>query len=209
MSFLSGNSLYRAFLWQNGAMTDLGTLNGPHSHAYDISNSGYVVGIASLADGSRHAFRYALSPGGSVVARTDLGTLGGDHSVAYAVSENGSVVGTSDWRAFLWQAGSMTDLNSLIAPDAGWELTHATAINEAGQIAGRGKLHGHDRAFVLTPIVSGDINADGRVDIDDLFMLLNAWGPCNPPPVLCPEDIDRDGDVDVDDLFTLVANWSA
>jgi hypothetical protein len=47
--------------------------------------------------------------------------------------------------------GSMHDLNNLIPPGSGWELVEATAINDAGQIAGSGRLGGKMRAFLLTP----------------------------------------------------------
>jgi hypothetical protein len=53
-----------------------------------------------------------------------------------------------------------------------------------------------------------DLNGDGIVDIDDLFMLLAAWGPCADPPATCPADIDFTGDVGIDDLFFLLSQWS-
>jgi hypothetical protein len=36
----------------------------------------------------------------------------------------------------------MHDLNNMIAPGSGWELTDATAINDNGQISGSGVLNG-------------------------------------------------------------------
>jgi len=61
-------------------------------------------------------------------------------------------------RAFVWSAtGGFQDLNSLIPGDSGWTLESATAINDRGEIAGRGDLHratsGHDddRGFLLLP----------------------------------------------------------
>jgi hypothetical protein len=48
-----------------------------------------------------------------------------------------------------------------------------------------------------------DINGDGFVNVDDLFLLLNAWGPCDG----CPEDITDDGLVNVDDLFAVINHW--
>ncbi|UCD76841.1 MAG: VCBS repeat-containing protein [Phycisphaerales bacterium] len=53
----------------------------------------------------------------------------------------------------------------------------------------------------------GDVNDDGVVDIDDIFAILAAWGPCDDPED-CPEDINGDGMVDIDDLFEVLANWS-
>jgi hypothetical protein len=61
-------------------------------------------------------------------------------------------------RAFVWTAtGGFQDLNSLIPSDSGWTLESATAINDRGEIAGRGDFHratsGHDddRGFLLIP----------------------------------------------------------
>ncbi|UCD76442.1 MAG: hypothetical protein JSV91_05855 [Phycisphaerales bacterium] len=48
-----------------------------------------------------------------------------------------------------------------------------------------------------------DINGDDVVDIDDLFQVLNAWGPCDD----CPEDINRDGLVDIEDIFEVLGSW--
>src|SRR5690606_8916828 len=44
-----------AFLWENGVMTDLGTLGGANSSAARISDNGLIVGWAENADGDRRA----------------------------------------------------------------------------------------------------------------------------------------------------------
>jgi probable HAF family extracellular repeat protein len=46
----------------------------------------------------------------------------------------------------------MEDLNSLIPANSGWLLKQASAINDAGQIAGYGTIHGETHAFLLTPM---------------------------------------------------------
>ncbi|UCD75022.1 MAG: DUF362 domain-containing protein [Phycisphaerales bacterium] len=48
-----------------------------------------------------------------------------------------------------------------------------------------------------------DANNDGVVDIDDVFAVLAAWGPCDE----CPEDVNYDGVVDIDDIFEVLADW--
>ena len=48
----------------------------------------------------------------------------------------------------------------------------------------------------------GDINGDGKVNTEDLLMLLAAWGNNGGP-----EDINGDGIVNVEDLLLLLANW--
>ena len=48
-----------------------------------------------------------------------------------------------------------------------------------------------------------DLNGDGKVNIDDLFQILGAWGMCDD----CPEDLNDDGKVNIDDLFVILGEW--
>ena len=48
-----------------------------------------------------------------------------------------------------------------------------------------------------------DVNLDGVVNIDDIFVILAAWGTCE----ACPEDVNNDGFVDIDDVFVVLGNW--
>lgn len=71
----------------------------------------------------------------------DLGALPGDvRSEALGINEKGQVVGLSidadhNTRAFLWQDGVMTDLNTLL-PAGSPVLLYANDINNRGQITG-------------------------------------------------------------------------
>jgi hypothetical protein len=49
----------------------------------------------------------------------------------------------------------------------------------------------------------GDINNDNTVGINDLLVLLAAWGP-NPGH---PADLNGDNTVGINDLLTLLAEW--
>src|SRR5262245_24796014 len=66
-----------AFLWRNGAMTDLGTLGGAISYAFAVNDSDQVVGTSQTgaldANGNPifHAFLWQNG------AMTDLGALAG------------------------------------------------------------------------------------------------------------------------------------
>jgi len=56
----------------------------------------------------------------------------------------------------------------------------------------------------------GDLDNDNDIDVDDLLLLLDAWGPCDDPcPPNCLGDIDSDCTVGVSDLLTLLTNWTA
>lgn len=52
------------------------------------------------------------------------------------------------------QIASVRGLNELIEPTLGWDLKHATAINDAGQIIGTGTHAGQSAAFILSPPVT-------------------------------------------------------
>jgi len=144
--------LSHAFLYQDGVMTDLGTLGGSFSLATAINDHGQVVGNAWV-DGSEHAFMYA---DGIMV---DLGTLGGRRSFANAINASGVVVGNAndsedfDYFAFIYEAGIMTNLNSLIDPALGWTLHSATGVNDSGQIAAYGCRDGECGALLLDLLV--------------------------------------------------------
>jgi probable HAF family extracellular repeat protein len=92
---------------------------------------------------------------------SDLGTLGFAHSRATDVNALGQIVGfastfanfpTFGGAAFLWENGTMHDLNQLIAPGSGWDLRSAEGINDSGQITGYGIIGGETHAFLLTPV---------------------------------------------------------
>jgi probable HAF family extracellular repeat protein len=149
---IPGPSGFHAFMW-NGSMHDLGALPGYQwSAGLSIANGGMVAG-------------YSVNPGGLQLATVwgsggplSLGTLPGDRgSVATGVNPSGWVVGRSftDPTAlphpFLWTAGTMQPLQSLVPPSSGWRLFDATSINELGQIGGDGVLDGHVRGFLLSP----------------------------------------------------------
>ena len=88
----------------------------------------------------------------------DLGMLPGDRSsLARGINASAQIVGESVGvdgvsRAVLWQAGSLSDLNTRIPTGSGWVLTSASAIDDAGRIAGTGLHNGQPRAFLLTPV---------------------------------------------------------
>jgi len=47
-----------------------------------------------------------------------------------------------------------------------------------------------------------DLNGDGRVDIEDIFLLLGAWGEAGGPA-----DVNGDAVVDLDDVFFILGAW--
>ncbi|MHC4219333.1 MAG: IPT/TIG domain-containing protein [Planctomycetota bacterium] len=55
-------------------------------------------------------------------------------------------------------------------------------------------------------LITGDIDGDGTVGVNDFLALLAAWGPCDDCGS-CPADIDGDCQVGVNDFLILLANW--
>lgn len=136
MSSLAGDVMNHAFFWEDGVMTDLGTLGGNNSQAIWINDAGVVVGSADLQGSQIHD---------AVIWRHgkihDLGTVPGDPcSRGRGLNSRGQVVGGSSdcrnfLRAFVWEEGGpMLDLNTLIAPGSGFQLTNAFNINDRGEI---------------------------------------------------------------------------
>jgi probable HAF family extracellular repeat protein len=122
ISFAAQEEDPTAFLWQNGVITDLGTLGGPYSGASAINDSGQIVGYTYSPYSSGDTSRAVLWEQGSIV---DLGPGG-----ATDINASGQVVGSSG-HAFLWQDGIMRDLGTL-----GGSWSSASAINDAGQVVG-------------------------------------------------------------------------
>lgn len=132
-----------AVLYRNGSFELLVPLGYGDSAVHGLNDRGQAVGgipNQTSAHGS-HAFLY---DDGTMI---DLGLLwtGSDDSIASDINNHGQVVGNglvridavhSGWHGFLYDRhGGMVDLNTLIDADGGWVITHANAINDAGQIA--------------------------------------------------------------------------
>ena len=131
-----------ALLWEKGTVTDLGNLGGSGgiagNHACAINNQGKVVGHSELTNETTfHGFLWTNETG-----MRDLGTLPGDYaSASLGINNGGVVVGASmdanfNPRAFVWENGVMTDLNTLIPADSALYLLLAESINSSGEIIG-------------------------------------------------------------------------
>ena len=101
------------FRTTQGAVTLIGALPaGDESHATALNRNEQVAGWSETAEGP-HAVLWTAQGG-----LQDLGTLGGCCSWAYGISDQGAVVGASrtaagELRAFIWNAGAMTELGVL------------------------------------------------------------------------------------------------
>ena len=156
----------RAVLWRGGAVIDLGSLGGSlNNFPFDINNQDEVVGDSDLAgDTTQHAFLWTNQDG-----MQDLGVLPGDtDSSTESINNRGRVAGVSyttvSSRAFLWQNGVMTDLNTLACPGSIF-LANALGINDQGLIIGdtvtsSGEVH----AYLATPTDECDSKAPSSAE---------------------------------------------
>lgn len=132
------------FLWNDGLMTDLGSLRSvDYRTTFQPDNLGKVVGWFRRKDGNFHAFLWD-----TLRYYRDLGTLGGRSSYAYAVNQMGMVVGYAETEqkgvhAFVYSGGQMRDLGTL-----GGAASYAYGLNDSGQVVGDAQTaEGLDRVF--------------------------------------------------------------
>ncbi|MDY6990723.1 MAG: DUF3466 family protein [Thermodesulfobacteriota bacterium] len=146
------------FLWEDGNMTNL---EMPFSSNYvmpsDINDEGEIVGRARHSPGRMRAFSWDSG------VMTVLDVLPGtDSTWANGSNDSSQIVGGSrvnsswpDYRALLWEDGTVIDLNELIADDFDWILGEALDINDNGEILCFGystEPNVPRQSFLLTPV---------------------------------------------------------
>jgi len=145
-----------AMLWQaNGATVLLSreAAADQYAEALAINSAGQVAGSQGLGSTTRSFVWIPSAPNGTSGELTDLGP-----GFAESINGVGQVVG---WVirdgvpfAWLWQNGTLRDLNALVPANSGWHLEEARGINDAGQIAVSGtNASGQVHALLLTPVV--------------------------------------------------------
>ena len=147
----AGTTYDPARAYKFGGETGFLQLNdlGVESFALGMNELNHAVGSVRSAT-HEHATLWEF------IALTDLGTLGGVNSRAFGINNVDQIVGESDTsngmnHAFLWESGTMTDLNDLLPANSGWELNDARDINEDGAIVGSATINGQTHAFLLSP----------------------------------------------------------
>ncbi len=168
----TGEREYKAFLYENGEMKNLGTLGtGLYSYAYSINDAGTVVGHShtNASGTTSQAFTYKNG------TMTGIGTLGGQSSGAFDINQGGVIVGSSttadsETHGFIYQNGVMTSLGSL----DGTGFSEARAINEKKQVVGNSlTANGHYHAFLYEDGVMADL---GSIEGDSFAYDINMKG---------------------------------
>ncbi len=170
----------QAFLYSNNTVIEMGTLpNSGRSFGRGLNGLDQVVGsVEFYIVNTLHSKAFFWENG----VMSDLGTLDG-HDTANATDINnlGQIIGVSGkksaglYKPFIYENGTMTALEDLVVNGGGWDISGATAINDAGQITGTGYNNGQSLAILLTPVPNGDIAPhsapDGSVNAGDLLLL--------------------------------------
>jgi probable HAF family extracellular repeat protein len=135
----------RAFLYESGAVRDLGTLGG-FSSAKGLDDFGRVVGMSTDANGTPYPFLWANG--------TMQAMAGPSGSGAIDIDDAGFVIGSAEGtHGYFLESGTYTRLDSLPAVAAkGWRHLEPTAVNNRGWIVGTATdSNGNLRAFLLVP----------------------------------------------------------
>ena len=201
-----------------GAFTGTSGTIAPLGFTYPLAiNAGGTMIVGYDGDLAAGGYRRGFAQvGGSVIS---MGTLGDttSWSEALAVNAGNQAVGwyslssyTGPYDAFIWDStNGMRDLNTIFAPvlPAGFVLQEATGINDAGYICGYGtNAAGQTDAFLLKPLMPGDANLDGKVDINDLTIVLTQYNATG--MAWTQGDFNGDGTVDINDLTIVLAHYN-
>lgn len=207
----NGHSIM-AFLYDGGAITDLGSLDGGGSWALSLNNRGQIVGISSarIPGTDFPSSRGFLYQDGTL---TDLGSFGPacanveghlecfEYSSATDLNNEGQIVGYSSspsfaTHAFRIRGQGMEDLGTL-----GGSQSWAQAVNDSGQIVGsalnadesyRAFLFDQDRMYDLNDLIvesqSGAGPIWGAMDINNFGQIVGSNYLLNPLyPMVTPE----------------------
>lgn len=161
-------SAKHAVIWKHGMPVDIGNFDGggAWNTPTAINNRSQVVGFANLANtpsGEFNPVGFFWSRDSGIKKILPLGTDA--NSLAWGMNDRGQAVGDSCvdntlsvCRAFVYQNGSATDLNTLIQANSSLSLILANDINDAGEIVG----FAHDNtsglivAFLAVPVGGED-----------------------------------------------------
>jgi probable HAF family extracellular repeat protein len=164
---VGGASAEHAVLWENGVPMNLGNFDGgvAWNTPTALNNLGQIVGFGNQADTPSGDFNPIAFLWTKEHHLQKIHPVGEDaNNIAWGINKAEQVVGDScvdstltNCRAFLWQNGVSTDLNSLIQSDSSLDLVLANDINDHGEIVGFAvdSTNGATVAFLAVPVLNG------------------------------------------------------
>ena len=173
----------RAFLYQDGALTNLNPLNQPiYSRGFGVNSSGQVTGYLQATVGSPlHAFIYSDG------VLTDITPGDSRSSFGQGINDRGQIVGyfnggspTFNSQAFLYENGTFSNLNTV--PDH--PFNEAYGISQNGLITGRSGTLATAHAFLYQDGNMTDLDPLGSSPsvgyaVNDSGEVAGAMGPLN------------------------------
>ena len=192
---------------------------------YSVSVSGATVVVGAIRDddaGSSSGSAYVFdATTGEQLHKLTADDAAQDDQFGYSVSISGDTIvvgsqfdddaGSASGSAYVFDASAGEQLHKFTADDAAAEDYFGFSVSISGKTVVAG-AQGSDAAgynsgaayvFHKDASCPADLNGDGKVNIDDLFLILGAWGTCE----ACPEDLNGDGKVNIDDIFEVLGAW--
>lgn len=186
----------------------------PNFEGFGINYDGDVVGRLTLDDTISYAAHLTKLSEWELMGPLSFAAM----STAFDINDNGIIAletafpGEYDFTLALnFPEFGLYPLPDLVAPEQMKSWMFYTGrnmvINNSGRVATIviNPVTRDSELAVLEPIIIGDGDFNGLVDVFDLMLVLQQWGPCGPG---CTTDFDGNGVVDLDDLFIVLQNWS-
>jgi len=173
---IGGN--HRPFKRNGSSAVDLGSLAGPSGlgAAYGVNDAGNIVGWTQDPNAGLKMKAFLIGTNGVMQS---LGLIKDyTYSHAFDINNQDQVVGSlgnsnaTGEAGFLWQSGTMYDLNDLVTNRDGWNIKRGNKINNLGWIVADGSKDGvGDRALLLIPDTANtsDYDGDGVSDAREFF----------------------------------------
>jgi hypothetical protein len=200
-----------AGLWSGQAFIDLGLAPGAlYNTPRSINECGQVLLQTILHENPQVGAAVTFDKGRWQYHNPLPGFL---NSAAKVIANDGLVIGHSTMqgpggtiaRPSLWVDENAVDLPPRVLNLSGLDLYLVGDISKSGLILGTATTpQGGWATLVLAPRpLTADCNADCVVNIDDLLIVINAWGQLE-----SSTDINKDGLVNVLDLLLVIEHWT-
>jgi probable HAF family extracellular repeat protein len=155
---MEGDEHAHGYIWQNGVITDLGSLGASYdSTAWAINNNGQAVGWSQRAGGNSAMMWH----NGNATNINDL--MGASNSLAWAINDNGAIVGQGNLapgfaKGFVYEPGKGGIAAGTLP---GYMGGSNRGINNSGTIVGDSFFFGDpSRAHRATPGGKGGYTSD-------------------------------------------------